>query len=519
MKTPLDKTQESQQETVQRLVHEPSTGGAAVIVDNRPATVIQGKLRARLESTGFNTNPIQRKTYPERSRKNNTGLPDHLKSGIENLSGYSMDDVKVHYNSSKPAQLQAHAYAQGTHIHLGPRQEKHLPHEAWHVVQQKQGRVQPTRQLKSRVPINDDTSLEREADVMGEKALGMQNEQKNSSVLTTHAHQGDTFTSAYHPVQRIASDKKIVQRVIKIGEKNKPETQEKLDKIKDVWPIVETFQPIQDLEVDEKVQAKNILKKWMKAPAKSNIYLRTSENRLYGSYGELARALAGEVKSAENLAQENALSREVQQSEYINEGVTAFMTRLKEWHEDIISDNDNEKIKNAATNVRGRYRTYYGTLQIQYLFSQGTTIQEAINKLPKSLNKSVAIAADYAMFIRKRVSGWSPQMGPHLNKARTNHWNPNEEADWTKEAREHQVPLSAGPSATTALVMELGRIIGATTAEKEAMAWGLFSFFNQRLNKNVSGTHRFHEVMVVAQAYGVPYTEWVTSELPEQTNL
>ncbi|MBW1298397.1 DUF4157 domain-containing protein, partial [Aquimarina litoralis] len=44
-------------------------------------------------------NPIQ--------RKNNTGLPDTLKSGIENLSGYSMDDVKVYYNSSKPAQLQA----------------------------------------------------------------------------------------------------------------------------------------------------------------------------------------------------------------------------------------------------------------------------------------------------------------------------------------------------------------------------------------------------------------------------
>jgi hypothetical protein len=38
-------------------------------------------------------------------------LPDDLKSGIENLSGFSMDDVKVHRNSDKPKQLQAHAYA------------------------------------------------------------------------------------------------------------------------------------------------------------------------------------------------------------------------------------------------------------------------------------------------------------------------------------------------------------------------------------------------------------------------
>lgn len=83
-------------------------------------------------------------------KENNTGLPGTLKSGIENLSGISMDDVKVHRNSDKPAQLNAHTYAQGTDIHLGAGQEKHLPHEAWHVVQQKQGRVLPTKQLRVR---------------------------------------------------------------------------------------------------------------------------------------------------------------------------------------------------------------------------------------------------------------------------------------------------------------------------------------------------------------------------------
>jgi hypothetical protein len=113
-------------------------------------------------------------------RKNNTGLPDNLKSGVENLSGYSMDDVKVHYNSDKPAQLQAHAYAQGNQIHIAPGQEKHLPHEAWHVVQQKQGRVKPTKQLKAKVNINDDEELEKEADVMGAKA--MKNSIKNENL-------------------------------------------------------------------------------------------------------------------------------------------------------------------------------------------------------------------------------------------------------------------------------------------------------------------------------------------------
>jgi Domain of unknown function (DUF4157) len=103
--------------------------------------------------------------------ENKTGMPDNLKSGIERLSGLPMDDVTVHYNSSKPAQLQAHAYAQGTDIHMAPGQEKHLAHEAWHVVQQKQGRVKPTTQMKGTVPVNDDAGLEQEADVMGAKAM------------------------------------------------------------------------------------------------------------------------------------------------------------------------------------------------------------------------------------------------------------------------------------------------------------------------------------------------------------
>ncbi|MEM6597440.1 MAG: DUF4157 domain-containing protein, partial [Cyanobacteria bacterium P01_C01_bin.69] len=118
-------------------------------------------LQPKLSTT--QKNPIQQK-------ENNTGLPNNLKSGIENLSGYSLDDVKVHYNSDKPKQLQAHAYAQGTDIHVAAGQEKHLPHEAWHVVQQKQGRVKPTKKLNGNVNVNDDQGLETEADTMGAKA-------------------------------------------------------------------------------------------------------------------------------------------------------------------------------------------------------------------------------------------------------------------------------------------------------------------------------------------------------------
>ena len=112
-------------------------------------------------------NAAQRAEAP---RPNNTGMPDNLKSGIESLSGFSMDDVRVHYNSSKPATVQALAYTQGTDIHVAPGQEKHLPHEAWHVAQQMAGRVSPTTSING-LPVNDNAGLEHEADVMGEKAV------------------------------------------------------------------------------------------------------------------------------------------------------------------------------------------------------------------------------------------------------------------------------------------------------------------------------------------------------------
>jgi len=128
----------------------------------------------------------------EAPRPNNTGMPDNLKSGIESLSGFSMDDVRVHYNSSKPATVQALAYTQGTDIHVAPGQEKHLPHEAWHVAQQMAGRVSPTTNING-MPVNDNAALEHEADVMGEKAVqckrdGIRLQNKKSNPYLTQCY-------------------------------------------------------------------------------------------------------------------------------------------------------------------------------------------------------------------------------------------------------------------------------------------------------------------------------------------
>jgi hypothetical protein len=165
---------------------------SSTLVDNRPATLAQMKIAdgmgngprankiAQLQSMmagnatmqkAQDEEEVQMKAAPIQKMENSTGLPDNLKSGVEKLSGESLNDVQVHRNSDQPAQMQAHAFAQGNQIHVAPGQEKHLPHEAWHVAQQKQGRVKPTTQMKGQIPVNDDKGLEHEADVMGAKAL------------------------------------------------------------------------------------------------------------------------------------------------------------------------------------------------------------------------------------------------------------------------------------------------------------------------------------------------------------
>lgn len=196
---------------------------AVQLKDNRESSSAQKMLHKKAAGQESTFKPIQKKA-------NNTGLPNHLKSGIENLSGHSMDDVKVHYNSNKPQQLNAHAYAQGTDIHLASGQEKHLPHEAWHVVQQKQGRVKPTMQMKGKINVNDDNGLEKEADVMGAKAVQMHSSDQNISKSLKKPHQGSTASiqragkigtfrephmhTATDVVQRIVINKKTVKDAV-----------------------------------------------------------------------------------------------------------------------------------------------------------------------------------------------------------------------------------------------------------------------------------------------------------------
>ncbi|UUZ78915.1 DUF4157 domain-containing protein [Paenibacillus sp. P26] len=116
---------------------------------------------------------LQLKSAPAVQRKGGDGMPDLVRAKMEQAFSADFSDVKVHVGD-KAGQVGALAYAQGSDIHFAPGQynpesskgQQLLGHELAHIVQQKQGRVKPTAEING-VAVNDDPSLEREADEWG----------------------------------------------------------------------------------------------------------------------------------------------------------------------------------------------------------------------------------------------------------------------------------------------------------------------------------------------------------------
>ncbi len=456
---------------------EPATSKGAALVDNRANTVAQLKMQAAIAASPRQI--AQRQQAPVQlaaPRPNRTGLPDKLKAGVESLSGHSLDDVKVHYNSAKPAQLQAHAYAQGTDIHLGPGQEKHLPHEAWHVVQQKQGRVKPTM-LINNIGINDTNALEYEANNMGSKSEQLTNDKANiKSEVVIH-----------NP---------IVQRVVKVAN------------VKQVfgalWLEIQENPTFTVLHLSSsQVEAARVrLKKWVEAPAKSLLPKRKSENRNYDNLNHLINSLIGEINSKEIKKIEKKQAEVIFDEAIFRIRVNSAMQKLKLSYTDVIRALPVDKKK-------GRYQHFYGKIfkdnNLDSAVSRWVPGESLLSTITLILDLSLAIKehAVQRLELANRVSNILPN---HLSQARMhrNHWNGNEGADWTKKARMNNLPLSAGPSATTGQTMNVLRAAphvanGAIVSKEEmiAVAEAAFAFWAIKAYKHKSGIHTRTEVMSV----------------------
>lgn len=141
--------------------------------------LLQSKFAAQKQELPEEEELLQGKFAAQENSADNTGMPDKLQAKMESAFSTGFSDVKVHKNSGKATEVGAVAYTQGTDVHFAPGQydpgtsagQKLLGHELAHVVQQREGLVQPTGSVGG-LPLNDSPALEKEADVKGEKASG-----------------------------------------------------------------------------------------------------------------------------------------------------------------------------------------------------------------------------------------------------------------------------------------------------------------------------------------------------------
>ncbi len=164
--------------------------------DLPPIQSKQAPVQAKQVPIQAKQRPIQRNTGSSKSSGNVNEA--QVKANVSNIMGVDVTQAKVNYNSGKPAQLKAEAYAQGNTVEIAPGKEKHLGHELAHIGQQAQGRVQPTIQGNNGIGINNDPKLEKEVDDIGDQAMSMQPTQMKQN-NTMKSSVGNTQQGA--PVQ------------------------------------------------------------------------------------------------------------------------------------------------------------------------------------------------------------------------------------------------------------------------------------------------------------------------------
>ncbi len=171
------------------------TDGSMQLADNRELSAAQAKMAGIVQRADDEDDLLQGKFVAQRDEdeddllqgkfeqsvqrksENNTGIPDAVKQRMEESFNTDFSGVRVHPDSAAAPEVGALAYTQGTDIHFAPGQFKPdtsagqqlLGHELAHVVQQSEGRVQPTTEIGG-MPVNDNEGLEHEADVLGAKA-------------------------------------------------------------------------------------------------------------------------------------------------------------------------------------------------------------------------------------------------------------------------------------------------------------------------------------------------------------
>jgi hypothetical protein len=147
-----------------------------------------------------------------------SAVPVEVKAKAEAVLGADLSHVTIRANSIKASAIGAAAFTQGSDIHFAPGRfrtdsragQALLGHELTHVVQQREGRVAPTRQASGFL-LNESQDLETEANRAGRRIAGAAGA-GGADNFTAHLRaRGSVAVGHNAPAQKAVSEREVIQ--------------------------------------------------------------------------------------------------------------------------------------------------------------------------------------------------------------------------------------------------------------------------------------------------------------------
>jgi hypothetical protein len=261
---------------------------------------------------------------------------------------------------------------------------------------------------------------------------------------------------------------------------------------------------------------------------------RSEHTVRYKSWDNLARSLLGEVRSAGNKQIEAQLARETKDSEYINTKLVEYLTFVhtcldKPWYSEVKG-----RIFPRLGFYTGDYSHWYPIGGIAKILKhpedcklqhQIAAIHDIVDAFDKTFPKYGKVPKDKCVasslqtrkgrgyrVVKTGMRDVDRNLTFRVGSLRDKDCTLEESSEIIRSYHNVEVPVGFGPSFTTgrtlqccASLCEANGKTGDVVELCNAIAWGLFAFWNLYYERRYSRCHTFHEAMDMASNYGVPY--------------
>lgn len=227
------------------------------------------------------------------------------------------------------------------------------------------------------------------------------------------------------------------------------------------------------------------------------------EMRYYHTYGELAWALAQEVKTVESTFWERFVAIKVLEDQGIAELLALVGKKVAAF---VMG---NQGAVEGFFHVKTAYGPLHGRKDYQEVILSLVTAKGGVADTIALLHDAKDLCG-LAKLVDMQEKPFQLNIGEktlNISKfdTRYNVGTVDEGDDWVIWMRSHNRAVWAGPSYTMINMWKVAEAAGASRMELTAMGWAMYAYWNAVYPHTSTPIHRFHETMAGAQEFGIPY--------------